>query len=335
MKERKAIWIYLILLFSASTLVLFQTRCRHDDLNAAALAKVCYQADIGPIFLRSCATTGCHDSQRGRGGYSFTDYSSVMKAITPFNAQKSKAYKAITGKGFVQLMPPSGALSENERILIRVWIDQGAENTTCTTSTTGGGTTPPVAVAQKVCFQNDILPVLVSSCGITGCHDQTTHKEGYTITSYANVMSNLVVAGSPTTSRLYTSISGSSSSENFMPPKPYAALTTAIKDSIFNWIKNGALNDVCTSSCDTTGVVTYQKQISALISRNCISCHSGTNASKGILLDTYAGVKTYLDNGKLLAAVKGTSIQMPPGYSITTCELRQIILWKANGATQN
>ena len=156
-----------------------------------------------------------------------------------------------------------------------------------------------------------------------------------TVAIAASVNPRRLNAGSPTSSRLYTAISGSSSSENFMPPKPYAALTTAVKDSIYNWIKNGALNDVCTSSCDTTGVVTYQKQISALISKNCISCHSGTNASKGILLDTYAGVKTYLDNGKLLAAVKGTSIQMPPGYSITTCELRQIILWQANGATQN
>jgi hypothetical protein len=71
------------------------------------------------------------------------------------------------------------------------------------------------------------------------------------------------------------------------------------------------------------------------MAKNCTSCHSGTNASKGILLDSYAAVKTYLDNGKLLAAVKGTSIQMPPGYKITTCELREIELWKANGALQN
>jgi len=144
-----------------------------------------------------------------------------------------------------------------------------------------------------------------------------------------------VKAGSPTTSKLYTVISGSPSSENFMPPKPYTAISAAVKDSIYNWIKNGALNDVCTTLCDTTGVITYQNQISALISKNCISCHTGTNASKGILLDTYAGVKTYLDNGKLLAAVKGTTIQMPPGYKITSCELREIELWKANGAKQN
>lgn len=133
MKGKKTFRISIITVFAATILMFTQTRCRHDDLNAATLAKVCYQTEIGPIFLRSCGTTGCHDSSRGKAGYSFTDYTSVMKAITPFNAQKSKAYKAITGKGFVQLMPPGGALSENERILIRVWIDQGAENTTCAT----------------------------------------------------------------------------------------------------------------------------------------------------------------------------------------------------------
>ena len=99
-----------------------------------------------------------------------------------------------------------------------------------------------------------------------------------------------------------------------MPQSPYASLKQAVKDSIFNWIKNGALDEVCVTLCDTTGVITYQNQISSLVNRNCISCHSGTNAQKGILLDSYASVKSYMDNGKLLAAVKGTSIQMPPGY---------------------
>jgi len=332
MKVKKTLRISIMLVFAASVLVLVQTRCRHDDLNASKLDKVCYQTQIGPIFLRSCGTTGCHDS-RGKGGYTFTDYNSVIKSITPFNAQKSKAYQAITGKAFVQLMPPSGALSENERILIRVWIDQGAVNTTCTTAATTGttpGTGNSPAQASPVCFQRDLLPVLVSSCGTTGCHNQTTHKEGYTITSYATVMSNLVKAGSPTTSKLYTIVKN-----NNMPPSPYPALSNAVKDSIYNWIKNGALNDVCTSLCDTTGVVTYQNQIAILLSKNCIACHSATNASKGIILDNYASVKTYLDNGKLLAAVKGTSIQMPPGYSITSCELREIVLWKSNGAIQN
>ena len=330
MKGKKTLRISLILLLTTSVLGLVQIRCRHDELNVADLDKVCYDRDIAPIFQSCSAPTGCHQ-QGGENTYVFTDYNSVMKTITPFNAQKSIAYKAITGKGFVQLMPPAGALSQKNRILIRVWINQGAEHTTCTT--TGVGISP--LSPEKVCFQRDLLPVLISSCGITSCHDQATHKEGYIVTSYASVKSNLVSAGSPTTSKLYSVITQSPSSENFMPPDPYTPLSTAVKDSIYNWIKNGALNDVCTSLCDTTGVITYQKQISALISKNCISCHSGANASKGILLDSYTGVKTYLDNGKLFAAVKGTSIQMPPGYTITSCELREIELWKANGAIQN
>ncbi len=131
MKEKKTLRISLILVFTASVLVLVQFSCRHDGLNVADLEKVCYEKDIAPIFINSCGTTGCHDSQKGESGYTFTDYAGVMKAITSANAQKSTAYKAITGKGFTQLMPPAGTLSEKERILIRVWIDQGAIQTTC------------------------------------------------------------------------------------------------------------------------------------------------------------------------------------------------------------
>ena len=131
MKRNKTLRISLILVFAASVLTLVQVRCRHDGLKVDELDKVCYEKDISPIFLNSCGTTGCHDSQGGEAGYSFTNYAGVMKAVTPSDAQKSIAYKAITGKGFVQLMPPAGALTEKERILIRVWIDQGAVQTDC------------------------------------------------------------------------------------------------------------------------------------------------------------------------------------------------------------
>jgi len=131
MKAKKTLRISLMLVFAALVLALILIQCKHDGLDVTKLDKVCYQKDIGPIFQNSCGTTGCHDSGGGESGYVFTNYTSVMKAITPFDASKSKAYQAITGKGFVQLMPPSGALTENERILIRVWIDQGAVQTTC------------------------------------------------------------------------------------------------------------------------------------------------------------------------------------------------------------
>ena len=334
MQGRKTIRNSLTLLTALSFLALTNVQCRHDGLNVSALKPVCFDTEIAPIFLNKCAT--CHGQGDNRGGLRLNDYTTILKSVIPFNAQKSKAYLAITGKGFTQLMPPDGALSENERILIRVWIDQGAKNTVCytppsvdTTGNGGGGSTFGGSGSQ-VCFQRDILPVLLSSCGTKGCHDQTTHAEGYTITSYSSVMTKLVKAGSPSTSRLYTSIAN-----NSMPRGSIAKLTQAVKDSVYNWIKNGAIDGTCASACDTTGVVTYAKQISSLVNRNCISCHSGASAQKGILLDSYANIKTYMDNGKLMAAVKGTSIPMPQGYKITDCEMRQLELWVANGLIQN
>lgn len=130
MHKRNTIRISLRLLFGLSFLLLIQIQCRHDGLNVATLAPVCFDTEIAPIFLNKCAT--CHGQDKSRGGLALYDYNSILKSVTPFNAQKSTAYKAITGKGFTQLMPPDGALSENERILIRIWIDQGAKNTICT-----------------------------------------------------------------------------------------------------------------------------------------------------------------------------------------------------------
>lgn len=130
MKRIKTLRTSQMLMLSISLLVLVQIGCRHDGINVSELDKVCFQRDVLPIFQNSCGTTNCHD-QRGNEGYSFTDYASIVKAVKPFNPYKSKAYLAITGKAFTQFMPPSRALSQDQRILIRVWIEQGAENTTC------------------------------------------------------------------------------------------------------------------------------------------------------------------------------------------------------------
>ncbi len=336
MRGRKTIQISLQRFIPLILFALIQMQCRHDGLNAGTLKTVCYDTEIAPIFLNKCAT--CHSQGENKGGLALNDYSSILESVKPFDAQNSKSYKAITGKGFAQLMPPNGALSENERILIRVWIDQGAKNTVCTITNppppddSSDSGNPSGKSGSVVCFQRDILPVLLSSCGTTGCHDSKTHKDGYTITNYASVMTNLVKAGSPNSSRLYTVVAN-----NNMPPSSYTKLTQATKDSIFNWIKNGAIDGVCTSSCDTTGVITYQNQISAILTSNCVSCHSGTNAQKGVRLDSYASVKANMDNGSILSSVKGITTQMPPSPAnkISSCQIRQLELWKSSGELQN
>ena len=56
---------------------------------------------------------------------------------------------------------------------------------------------------SKVYFQNDILPILISSCSYSGCHDAGTASEGVILTTYDNVMqSEVIKANSLTDSEL-------------------------------------------------------------------------------------------------------------------------------------
>lgn len=128
MKEKTTFRFSLILLIAASALVLVQSRCRHADLVSDTVSsKICYD-EVETILKRCGTTAGCHQPG-GENKYVFNNYAAIYKSIsTPGNAQKSPVYKAITGKGFIQLMPPSGALPESDRILIRNWIDQGASS---------------------------------------------------------------------------------------------------------------------------------------------------------------------------------------------------------------
>jgi hypothetical protein len=105
--------------------------CKNNGVPADQMPQICFTKQVLPIFQNNCATSGCHDS-RGESGYVFTDYSSIMQSITPGNAAKSKAYQAMTSA--FQLMPPNNPLSENNRTIIRLWIEQGANETNCETT---------------------------------------------------------------------------------------------------------------------------------------------------------------------------------------------------------
>jgi len=124
---------YLSVLVAFMILPLFflVNSCKHEGIPADQLTQVCFTEEVLPIFQNSCGTTGCHSSGGGHG-YNFTDYSGIMKAITAGNADKSEAYQAITST--FQLMPPDNALPASKRTIIRLWIEQGAKETTCKTN---------------------------------------------------------------------------------------------------------------------------------------------------------------------------------------------------------
>lgn len=104
--------------------------CVHDLPNVKDMPTVCFTSEVLPIFKGSCAMSGCHDSKTAESGLVLDNYSSIMQAITAGDAKNSEAYQVIVAKWF-NAMPPDKPISQDARTLIRIWIDQGAKNTTC------------------------------------------------------------------------------------------------------------------------------------------------------------------------------------------------------------
>lgn len=108
----------------------FGSSCKHDPMGISQLDTVCFQSQILPILQTSCGIAGCHDAG-GEGGEFTTDsYQTIMPIVTPGSAAKSTLYQVITAVNG-QIMPPKRPLTKDQRTLILVWIEQGANNTTC------------------------------------------------------------------------------------------------------------------------------------------------------------------------------------------------------------
>ena len=102
------------------TLVLFQT-CKKDDLKNLDCSTVpaTYSANIKPLVTSLCATAGgCHAAGSANGD--FTTYAGLK--IMADNGMLEK--ETITDKS----MPPSGALSLDNRKKIKCWLNNGSEN---------------------------------------------------------------------------------------------------------------------------------------------------------------------------------------------------------------
>ncbi len=192
---------------------------------------------------------------------------------------------------------------------------------------------------NKVYFVNDVLPILLSSCAYTGCHDASTAKDGVILDNYANVMrTGEVIPGNAWSSELYEAIT-ETDPEDIMPPAPKPHLLPEQVTLIAKWINEGALNNECNdgNSCDTLNVK-YSTHIEPIVNTYCKGCHSGTNPSGSILLDNYTNVKITVTNGSFLGSIKRETgwVAMPKNSAkLTDCSIRKIELWIKDGALNN
>jgi hypothetical protein len=202
-------------------------------------------------------------------------------------------------------------------------------------------TDPPVAGGTQTCsadtvyFQNKVLPLINSSCAMSGCHDAVTRKEGINLSSYANIIATGgVKPGDPANSKLYKVLNRTGSDR--MPPPPAAAFTQTQKDIIYKWILQGAGNNAC-NDCDTT-VFTYNAGIAPIINTYCKGCHNASSLGGGIDLSIYTGVKNIAANGKLEGSITHATgySAMPQGSAkLSDCRITQIKKWIAAGALNN
>lgn len=185
---------------------------------------------------------------------------------------------------------------------------------------------------DTVYFQYDILPILLSSCAPSGCHDAASRADGYQLTDYASAIKKGVSVGRASNSKLYTEIQKGS-----MPPKNSGiTMTQAQKDVIAKWINQGAKNMTCNPSfgqCDTVNVK-FSNFIAPLVQNKCQGCHTSTQP----VLTNYTQIKASVQSGKFWGSINHAAgfSAMPKGSAkLPSCELTKINAWIKAGARNN
>lgn len=198
-------------------------------------------------------------------------------------------------------------------------------------------TPPEPCDPNKVYYERDIKPLVISKCAMSGCHDAATAQEGYNLTTY-NGLLRMVKKGNPGGSEIIKVISASRDKDR-MPPSPYTALTATQVALISRWITEGAPNNSCvddSTSCVYTSV-SYSATIKPLVDDKCGSCHGNSKQSGGYNFSTFPGLKAAVSNGKLYNSVaqNGQALNMPEGGKLQACEIKAIKVWVDAGAPEN
>jgi mono/diheme cytochrome c family protein len=298
------------------------------DTIACDSTNVTYPETVYPILQANCIS--CHGGATPSGGLNFTNYDHVA-----FVAESGQLLGSIRHLAGFQPMPQGGPkLSECEIALIAKWVND-------TTFNPGGnnGNCDP----DTVYFQNDVLPLLMSSCGIAGCHDEQSAQEDIILTSYFHVMqSDVVKPFDPDDSEMYEKITEDDPDKR-MPPPPALPLNADQQDLIYKWIAQGALNNQCDEGdCDTLNV-TFSGTIFPIIQNNCYGCHSGPAPQSGLNLENYVAISAAAaippgNPGSLLGTVTWAqgNVPMPDkGPQLPACDILHIQKWIADGMPDN
>ena len=204
-----------------------------------------------------------------------------------------------------------------------------------TDPTTQAGNSNEACPEDIVSFQGEILPLIVSSCAFSGCHDAATAEDDVILDNHENIFKE-VKPGKPNDSELYESIT-EKDLDDIMPPPPHQPLSGDEIALIKTWIEQGAKNTTCGTPCDPA-LSDFSNTIYPMLKTYCVGCHSAASPQGNINLETYSNVLPYIQNGSLLGSMKHDNgyVAMPLNSpKVSDCIIQQIENWINEGAQNN
>ncbi|MEP7262907.1 MAG: c-type cytochrome domain-containing protein [Bacteroidota bacterium] len=217
-------------------------------------------------------------------------------------------------------------------------VSTGTDNNNTNNGNNNNGNNGTSCDPGTVYFNSQVLPLLVSNCAKSGCHDAASHEEGIILDSYINVMNTADVEPFRPSAGDLMEVLTTNDPDDRMPPAPNSPLTSQQINLIQTWIQQGAQNLSCTNTtCDST-TVSYTADVTPLVNNKCKGCHSGANPGGGIVLNSYATVAAQVANGKLLGTIQhltGYSPMPKNSAMLSICEIGVIRNWIAEGTQNN
>lgn len=215
--------------------------CKHDipqipiDPNAPITEvddcdpnTIYFQQQVLPIFQSSCAMPGCHDQATAEDGIVLDSYSSIMSSgeVVPGDLSDGDVYENITDSDPDDIMPPppNDPLTSEQIQLIAGWIQQGAQNNSCSSL---------LCDTVNVTFSAQIAPFFANKC--EGCHSGGNSSAGLTLVTYDQISAS-ALDGS-----LWNSVNGTGGFT--LMPYNGTPLSDCELVMLDKWIQNGAPND--------------------------------------------------------------------------------------------
>jgi len=330
----------ILITLSLFVLAIIYTGCKHDPENLGIptppdppdpdpkecdTVNITYPGTVYPILEANCIS--CHSGQTPEGNLDFTKYDQLA-----FVAQNGALSGAINHEQGYSPMPQGADQLDSCSIAqIEIWIRD-----TTFTDPGGGGNDDPCD-PDTVYFQNQIMPLINSSCATTDCHNKLTDEQEVLLVDYASVIEyGDIKPGDPWDSELFEKIM-ENDPEDRMPPPPSNPLTAEQKNLIKTWIEQGAKNNSCEEGCDTTDV-TFSGSVWPTIETNCLGCHSGPQPTGDIPLTDYVSVVAAVNSGRLLGAIshsEGYSPMPKNAPMLIECKIDQFKIWIEDGTPNN